>query len=378
MNKVFLLILTLCSFYSHATYNWETGVYTLEGEVIFKVKPFHSPQFINEDIYCNDYASSFTKNPNVRKTFCLSLIENTANTIASTKTSKMVADICESTPKQCKSQRKVRIVLKEMADKKLLKLKEYDAIVITQRQKKHEVELKQKMELAKIEIDKKKKDILNKTAVCKKELEAIIKIDRATLTNYEADVSTLEKAIESNNFRYARSSIQSTKKPNLLITEANGNCFQFLSFQQFESESKDKLNSTTNRLNIAIEKVNNYKESPILTSKKIIPPKKVTKNSPEKIKNLKTVDSYTNTMANYATLLGRSTACGINTTKQLERVGSWMDNWFKSMEISPKMQASYLSIFIQGYQYHIDQQLDGKTPDTCSSVTAAFYKSAWP
>jgi hypothetical protein len=81
---------------------------------------------------------------------------------------------------------------------------------------------------------------------------------------------------------------------------------------------------------------------------------------------------YTNQMANYATIIGRATACGSDPTKELKKVGVWMDQWFDELNLSQKMRATYLNIFMEGTKHHLLQQKSGNSPDTCKSVQKAF------
>ena len=81
---------------------------------------------------------------------------------------------------------------------------------------------------------------------------------------------------------------------------------------------------------------------------------------------------YTDQMANYATIIGRATACGADPTKELERVGIWMEQWFDELNLNQKMRATYLNIFREGTKYHLLQQKSGNTPDTCKSVIKTF------
>lgn len=81
---------------------------------------------------------------------------------------------------------------------------------------------------------------------------------------------------------------------------------------------------------------------------------------------------YTDKMANYATIIGRATACGADPTQKLNEVGKWMDNWFDELNLSQNMRNSYLNIFMQGTEHHLLQQQSGKSPDSCSSALKAF------
>lgn len=81
---------------------------------------------------------------------------------------------------------------------------------------------------------------------------------------------------------------------------------------------------------------------------------------------------YTDQMANYATIIGRATACGADPTRELEKVGGWMDQWFDELNLSQQMRASYLNIFMEGTKYHLLQQKSGDSPDTCKSALKAF------
>ncbi|RYU47067.1 hypothetical protein [Aliivibrio finisterrensis] len=93
---------------------------------------------------------------------------------------------------------------------------------------------------------------------------------------------------------------------------------------------------------------------------------------------LKKEEYYTDTMATYAALIGRANACGVNIDGNLARVGNWMDEWFNVLDLSNQMKTTYIAIFMQGIQYHSNQQLNGNTPDNCTSVIKAYKTSKWP
>lgn len=95
-------------------------------------------------------------------------------------------------------------------------------------------------------------------------------------------------------------------------------------------------------------------------------------------KNLTSIDTYTDKMASYAAVIGRGAACGGDPNEPLTRVGSWMDEWFADLNVSPKMQSNYLVIFMQGTEYHMKQQQAGNSPDSCSSALNTFNSIRWP
>ena len=98
----------------------------------------------------------------------------------------------------------------------------------------------------------------------------------------------------------------------------------------------------------------------------------------ENIPDSNAEDRYTNMMANYGTIIGRATACGIDPTREIQQVGVWMDRWFNKLEVSQKMRSMYLSIFMQGTEHHMNQQKQGNSPDTCISVAQTFKNMRWP
>lgn len=90
------------------------------------------------------------------------------------------------------------------------------------------------------------------------------------------------------------------------------------------------------------------------------------------------VDAYTDRMASYAAVIGRAIACGAEPNQALTRVGSWMDGWFSGLNVNSKMQAAYLTIFMEGTKYHMTQQQEGNSPDSCSSALSTFNSIRWP
>lgn len=100
-------------------------------------------------------------------------------------------------------------------------------------------------------------------------------------------------------------------------------------------------------------------------------PKEKVNTTPESRSVLSESD-YTNQMASYATIIGRATACGIDPTKKINDVGRWMDEWFNQLNISQKQRATYLTIFMKGTEYHMNEQLNGNSPDSCTSVKRVY------
>jgi len=80
-------------------------------------------------------------------------------------------------------------------------------------------------------------------------------------------------------------------------------------------------------------------------------------------------------LTTYAVILGRATACGINTKDASSRVGYWMDRIFPP---GSEDQITYLPIFLAGMQHNAEQQASGNSPDDCSAVTRAFNTTPWP
>lgn len=91
-----------------------------------------------------------------------------------------------------------------------------------------------------------------------------------------------------------------------------------------------------------------------------------------------TESQFTDKMATYATIAGRSTACGLNMVKETEVVGKWMDSEFSRLSISNKMRVTYQMTFAQGMKHHMEEQLAGNSPDTCKSLKEALNNFQWP
>lgn len=79
-------------------------------------------------------------------------------------------------------------------------------------------------------------------------------------------------------------------------------------------------------------------------------------------------------MTTYAVMLGRAAGCGFDTTYEFKQVGYWLDRTFPPKS---KDQQIYLPIFLSGVEYHAQQQADGKSPDSCSSIKKSLAKTTW-
>lgn len=75
----------------------------------------------------------------------------------------------------------------------------------------------------------------------------------------------------------------------------------------------------------------------------------------------------------YATLIGRSVACGQNIQYGSKRVGAWMDRTFFGKE-----KSAQILVFTTAVQYAAEQQKAGNSPDTCRSVVKTYNKIDWP
>ena len=84
-------------------------------------------------------------------------------------------------------------------------------------------------------------------------------------------------------------------------------------------------------------------------------------------------DSDVDALTTYAVLLGRASACGIDTNYESGRVGSWMDRNFTGRE-----KSVYLRIFMEGMYRHAKLQSEGKSPDTCSDVRRTIQNMPLP
>ena len=84
-------------------------------------------------------------------------------------------------------------------------------------------------------------------------------------------------------------------------------------------------------------------------------------------------DQDIDSLTTYTTILGRATACSINTKKAAERVGKWMDRTFSSEE-----KGTYLEIFAIGVSYAAKMQSEGRSPDSCFDVSRTLKGFPWP
>lgn len=80
-------------------------------------------------------------------------------------------------------------------------------------------------------------------------------------------------------------------------------------------------------------------------------------------------------LTSYSVVLGRAAACGGNIEAPSRRVGVWMDKVFPPGSAD---QRTYLPVFMEGMRYHAQQQAEGKSPDSCSSVLNTLRGFPWP
>lgn len=80
-------------------------------------------------------------------------------------------------------------------------------------------------------------------------------------------------------------------------------------------------------------------------------------------------------LTTYAVVLGRATACGVDTSVGAQRVGAWMD---RVMPPGSADQRTFLPIFVEGTQMHARRQASGQSPDTCAQVRTTYARMVWP
>ncbi len=86
-------------------------------------------------------------------------------------------------------------------------------------------------------------------------------------------------------------------------------------------------------------------------------------------------DADVDKLTTYAVILGRAAGCGIDTTVATGRVGRWMDRVFPP---GSRDQQTYVPIFLEGMRYHAQQQIEGKSPDSCAAVRRSLDGFPWP
>jgi hypothetical protein len=80
-------------------------------------------------------------------------------------------------------------------------------------------------------------------------------------------------------------------------------------------------------------------------------------------------------MTTYAVVIGRSIACGADSSNAMRRVGAWLDRTFTP---GTKQHSTNVLIFVEGVKLHADLQRRGKSPDPCSAVLRTFDGFPWP
>lgn len=68
-------------------------------------------------------------------------------------------------------------------------------------------------------------------------------------------------------------------------------------------------------------------------------------------------------LTTYAVIIGRATACGIDTKEFGDKVGKWFDKTFTRKE-----QAIYIKVFEIGIYHSAQVQSDGQSPDSCYTI----------
>lgn len=83
-------------------------------------------------------------------------------------------------------------------------------------------------------------------------------------------------------------------------------------------------------------------------------------------------------LTTFATVYGRGMACSVPKEEAEEvarRIARWMDRINRPGSHDHQM---FLLIFIQGVQFHAQQQAKGRSPDSCSVVRRNFRNFPWP
>lgn len=78
-------------------------------------------------------------------------------------------------------------------------------------------------------------------------------------------------------------------------------------------------------------------------------------------------------LSTYAVLIGRGLGCGYNMEAEMRRVGRWIDSTFPGHK-----KSEYVRTFITGVQYNADEQLKGRSPDSCLKVREVLDGMVWP
>lgn len=76
----------------------------------------------------------------------------------------------------------------------------------------------------------------------------------------------------------------------------------------------------------------------------------------------------------YAVFIGRAAACRESFDDPMKYVGTWIDTCFDD----PRERSMQLVIFANSVKYHAENQKNGNSPDSCSSVAKTFYSVTWP
>jgi|GEM_PF-6253270 len=83
--------------------------------------------------------------------------------------------------------------------------------------------------------------------------------------------------------------------------------------------------------------------------------------------------SIHNQLSNYAEIIGKASACGINTQVASRAVGRWLGNKASSGSID---LSKLLAKYINDVKTSAAKQLKNKS--TCSSAISSFNSTAWP
>lgn len=313
MKKITLIVLAIINFNCYAGYNHDTRTYTLEDEIIFRVKGFSNYDLPRESSYCKDYASSETLPKQAdnlifnHEYLCTATMRGLAIQLSMLKTNCKINTNDELLTALAGGGKPLPSVCKLMDTIKEInglfsKMEEYNSLVLTQRKLKREEAQKQQIEVAMQQKEKEAKRKLEKDNSCKNELKSIVTQDKTSLSSYDTNVAELEKTIQDENWRYARALINDINKPSLLIKKANDYCFKLSSFQQHEEESNKQINLINNRLKTEIVKIKENQKIEIEKNRDI---KEKSPDEPKPIKQVKAESAKIKPISNKTSAEGK-------------------------------------------------------------------------
>lgn len=246
----------------------------------------------------------------------------------------------------------------------------------------HEKEIAAKVKAQKIKDEGKTKSNAIRAEACEKELKQLVVHDQNNLKTLGMNLNAIKRSLVGKKYKYVAYMLSSTNISTPLMDGVDDFCFQFDSYTNSHKEImaehsrlKSELAYIQNRYDIEEEKEANKVrdvEARIIKLKKKTNQEYVNNSA---ISKTPTDSNDINKLTSYAVIIGRAIGCSINTDVAVNKVTSWLDKRFPPGSVDQKR---YLPVFMGGIKYHVENQVNGNSPDNCSTVRREYGLMEWP